>query len=320
MLEVQYHPADVSSPPRYFFFSGRRLRVLAAATVCGAALLIAGAPLIPQALSGLLVALKVKEAQRQQRHLHAEWRDLAAKERQAAAKLNEAGATLRRLALLLGQRPPELEGETLEVQAGALVREAERLAQWASAHREFLHVVPAVCPLPAGSYEVSSFFGSRISPFTGTYEWHKGMDFAAEEGVPVRAAGGGVVVFAGRAGMDNPSWARLGNVVVVSHAGLYLSIYAHLRQVLVRQGEKVRRGQVVGEVGSTGWSTAPHLHYEVRRVVSADAATPVDPRFFMLDYPWQDERRAVGGSTEGVDLLPEEKETLPWLKTNRFPR
>ncbi|MGC8916910.1 MAG: M23 family metallopeptidase [Thermoanaerobaculum sp.] len=320
MLEVQYHPADVSSPPRYFFFSGWRLRALTAGMVVGLALVLAGVPLIPQAVSGLWVVVKVKEEQRTMRYLRAERQILAAKEREAAARVNEGFSTLRRMALVLGQKPPELAGDTLVAHANSLVNEVEGLSQWARAHRELLALVPALSPLPAGSYEVSSFFGSRVSPFTGTYEWHKGMDFAAEEGVQVRATGGGVVVFAGRAGMDNPSWARLGNVVVVSHGGLYLSVYAHLRRVLVREGEKVQRGQVVGEVGSTGWSTAPHLHYEVRKVVSAEVATPVDPRFFMLDYPWQEDRRAVGGGTEGLDLLPEEKEILPWLKTNRFPR
>jgi len=235
-----------------------------------------------------------------------------------------ASGQLRRFALLFGQEPPELElgadAATLVAAAGKVLEEAEKLLRWAESHRELLASLPARSPLPAGEFEVSSLFGARVSPFTGGWEWHKGLDLAAPEGLPVRASGKGTVVFAGRAGMDNPAWARLGNAVVLQHAGLYLSVYAHLRQVLVREGQTVERGSVVGEVGNTGWSTAPHLHYEVRRLEEG-GAVPVDPRFFMLDYPWSEKDRAVGGQgNSALDLLPAEKETLPWLKTKRSPR
>ena len=78
-----------------------------------------------------------------------------------------------------------------------------------------------------------------------------------------------------------------GNVVVVAHGTRYLTIYAHLHEISVRRGATVRRGEQVGTVGNTGWSTSPHLHYEVRmRNESNDEPAPVDPRIYILNYQW----------------------------------
>jgi len=324
MWEVQYHPAGVDRSPRFLFFQQRQVRWAAAGAVLLLLLFAAGMPLVPRAVRGVWVWAQVQELERERRGLLREKARLLAQRQRVEERLLAASGQLRRFALLFGQEPPELElgadAATLVAAAGKVLEEAEKLLRWAESHRELLASLPARSPLPAGEFEVSSLFGARVSPFTGGWEWHKGLDLAAPEGLPVRASGKGTVVFAGRAGMDNPAWARLGNAVVLQHAGLYLSVYAHLRQVLVREGQTVERGSVVGEVGNTGWSTAPHLHYEVRRLEEG-GAVPVDPRFFMLDYPWSEKDRAVGGQgNSALDLLPAEKETLPWLKTKRSPR
>jgi len=107
---------------------------------------------------------------------------------------------------------------------------------------------------------VSSGFGARRCPFgSGRWEHHDGVDIPAPHGTQIRAAGGGIVVFEG--------WqSGFGNVVVIDHGVLgYQTLYAHNSHNLVRQGERVERGQVIARVGSTGRSTAPHLHFEVRR-------------------------------------------------------
>ncbi len=106
--------------------------------------------------------------------------------------------------------------------------------------------------------DVSSPFGWRIDPFTGKRAYHKGVDFRAPLGTPVRSAERGKVIFAGKKG-------GYGNLIIVEHRGGFRTYYAHLQEIDVKEGEDVERGQMIGKVGSTGRSTGPHLHFEVRR-------------------------------------------------------
>jgi murein DD-endopeptidase MepM/ murein hydrolase activator NlpD len=110
--------------------------------------------------------------------------------------------------------------------------------------------------LPIGG-RLTSQFGSRINPVSGAQQHHAGIDLAAATGSPVATTGNGVVRFAGYAG-------NYGLLVVVDHGGGVESRYAHLSRLAVSRGQSVTRGQAVGLVGSTGRSTGPHLHYEVR--------------------------------------------------------
>lgn len=106
---------------------------------------------------------------------------------------------------------------------------------------------------------VSSGFSMRVHPISGQWKQHKGVDFAAPTGTPIRAAGDGVIDFAGTQG-------GYGNVVVIKHWNNYTTAYAHMSRFAsgMRKGTKVSQGEVIGYVGSTGWSTGPHLHYEFR--------------------------------------------------------
>ena len=105
----------------------------------------------------------------------------------------------------------------------------------------------------------SGFSMARFHPFMQTWRAHRGVDFAAPSGTPVRAAGEGKVVVAGGQG-------GYGNVVILQHAGAYSTVYAHLSQfgAGVKPGSHVAQGQLIGYVGQTGWATGPHLHYEFR--------------------------------------------------------
>ena len=119
---------------------------------------------------------------------------------------------------------------------------------------------PAMSRYPVSSARISSHFAPRrLNPVTLQWRPHEGVDFAAPAGTPVHATADGTVSFAGRQG-------GYGNVVKLSHARAYSTTYAHLSGFAsgLRAGGSVRRGDVIGYVGSTGWSTAPHLHYEVR--------------------------------------------------------
>ncbi len=106
---------------------------------------------------------------------------------------------------------------------------------------------------------VSSGFSLRKHPISGLWKAHKGVDFAAATGTPIRASGDGVIDFAGTQG-------GYGNVVVIKHWSNYSTAYAHMSRFAtnLRKGAKVSQGQVIGYVGTTGWSTGPHLHYEFR--------------------------------------------------------
>ena len=110
---------------------------------------------------------------------------------------------------------------------------------------------------PVKFTRVSSAFAMRIHPIHKTWSAHKGTDLAAPQGTSVRTVGDGVVTFAG---VQN----GYGNVIYIDHGNKHETVYAHLSRVEVRQGQKVGQGDEIGAVGSTGWATGPHLHFEFR--------------------------------------------------------
>jgi murein DD-endopeptidase MepM/ murein hydrolase activator NlpD len=115
--------------------------------------------------------------------------------------------------------------------------------------------IPSTRPVTAGWY--SSNYGYRIDPFTGQKAFHEGVDFMADPGAAIHAAGGGVVVYA-------DTYAGYGNMIEIDHGNGLISRYAHASKVLAKVGDVVMKGQKIGEVGNTGRSTGPHLHFEVR--------------------------------------------------------
>lgn len=110
---------------------------------------------------------------------------------------------------------------------------------------------------PVAHAQVGSGYGVRSDPFTGAPAMHEGLDFVAEVGTPVVAAGGGVVVFAG-------FHREFGNLVEIDHGNGVITRYGHCSKLEVKEGDVVRRGQVIAAVGETGRATGPHLHFEVR--------------------------------------------------------
>ncbi|MDR6101408.1 murein DD-endopeptidase MepM/ murein hydrolase activator NlpD [Agrobacterium larrymoorei] len=123
---------------------------------------------------------------------------------------------------------------------------------------------------PAPGRDITSRFGNRMDPFLGRPALHTGIDFRAETGADVRATGAGTVSFAGYSG-------GYGNMVEVDHGKGVTTRYGHLSQILVRTGEKIELSDVIGKAGSTGRSTGPHVHYEVRLNDEA-----VDPMRFLV--------------------------------------
>ncbi|MDO4180759.1 MAG: M23 family metallopeptidase [Bacteroidales bacterium] len=145
-------------------------------------------------------------------------------------------------------------------------------------HDEMLNCIPAIMPVSNKNLkQTASGYGTRIDPIYKTVKFHAGMDFSANIGTPVYATGNGTIVKAG--------WeSGYGNLIKVDHGFGYVTWYAHLNKCKVRVGQKVLRGEVIGEVGNTGKSTGPHLHYEVH--VKGKVVNPVN--YYFMDLSAED--------------------------------
>jgi murein DD-endopeptidase MepM/ murein hydrolase activator NlpD len=132
--------------------------------------------------------------------------------------------------------------------------------------------IPAIQPVSNKQLNrIASGFGMRIHPIYGIAKMHAGMDFTAPQGTPIYATGDGKVTTAG-------GGTGTGNHVIINHGYGYETEYMHMVRVKVRPGQMVKRGEVIGWVGSTGASTGPHLHYEVHI-----NGSPVDPVYFFFN-------------------------------------
>jgi len=132
---------------------------------------------------------------------------------------------------------------------------------------------------PVAFSRKTSAFGMRLHPVFHTMKAHQGVDYAAPTGTPAQSVGDGTVEFAGVQG-------GFGNVVIVRHGSGHSTVYAHLSRIQVRKGQSVQKGQTVGAVGTTGWSTGPHLHFEFRvngvhvdpqKIIQQAQSTPISP-------------------------------------------
>jgi murein DD-endopeptidase MepM/ murein hydrolase activator NlpD len=192
------------------------------------------------------------------------WTALHAKMRKAFGR-REAPDTAARIAA--GGRP----AQELASLATTVAEETPRVREL---ERDVRRTVKLVSALPLRwpvRGRLNSGFGIRRSPWSGQPERHDGIDIGIAPGTVVRAPAPGTVIAAAAGG-------GYGRHVRIDHGNGVVSVYAHLARTEVRVGERVARGQVIGRVGSTGRSTGPHLHYEVRV-----AGKPVDPRGFLQE-------------------------------------
>lgn len=132
--------------------------------------------------------------------------------------------------------------------------------------------IPAIQPVSNKELtRIASGFGLRIHPIYGIAKMHNGLDFTAPQGTPIYATGDGTVT---TAGMNSGT----GNHVIINHGYGYETVYMHMVRIKTSVGQRVKRGEVIGWVGSTGASTGPHCHYEVHI-----NGTPVDPVYFFYN-------------------------------------
>ncbi len=160
--------------------------------------------------------------------------------------------------------------DRLEALAQTQVASYAQLEKLAKNRQDLIDAMPAIMPVANKELRrMASGFGYRKDPFYHTSTFHAGMDFTAETGTEVYATGSGVV-----AEIKSMNWGY-GKHIVIRHGYGYTTLYAHLSRFAVKPGTKVKRGQLIGYIGSTGRSTGPHLHYEVRL-----GNRPLNPAFF----------------------------------------
>lgn len=219
------------------------------------------------------------EIERQDQRVRDSVEALARKLGEVQAQLIRLDALGERMSKVIGIRPEEFRFQDMPGRGGAspgsdamtlqdLDGELQRFRRSVDQRADYLTVLEAEVQShqvrqallpnskPVADGFVGSGFGWRTDPFTGQVARHEGMDFAAPAGTPIHAAAGGVVL---RADFHS----EYGNVVEIDHGSQLMTRYAHAARLHVRPGDLVKRGQKIAEVGSTGRSTGPHLHFEV---------------------------------------------------------
>jgi murein DD-endopeptidase MepM/ murein hydrolase activator NlpD len=148
----------------------------------------------------------------------------------------------------------------LERRIGTQERSYTEIAGFIKNKEQLLACTPAIQPVSNSDLKrVASGFGYRIDPVYKTVKFHPGLDFAAPQGTPIYSTANGTVRTAGNLGNG------YGNHVIINHGYGYETLYGHMFKIKVKNGQRVKRGEVIGYVGSTGKSTGPHCHYEVNK-------------------------------------------------------
>lgn len=146
-----------------------------------------------------------------------------------------------------------IDMENLKQQIRMTLESVGEIKDYLSQEKDLYLATPKGWPVEG---RITSSFGMREHPKTGAKDFHSGIDIATDPGSPVRTTADGIISFAGWSGGN-------GNLVVIEHGYGFSSFYAHNKQVSVKVGQKVKRGDIISYIGSTGNSTGPHLHYEV---------------------------------------------------------
>jgi murein DD-endopeptidase MepM/ murein hydrolase activator NlpD len=234
-------------------------------------------------LQQLVAAAQEAEAERERVFVQQNLNSMAMKLGEMQARLTHLDAVGERLSALAGFRPQEIRFTEAPGLGGAAPAQlppqnlslgdfSEKLlvlARQVESRNDMLGVleaqlfeqavkkkmIPTMMPVKA-SYNPSGF-GRRVDPFNGQWAMHEGIDFIADYGSQIVAAAGGVVIFAG----FHPQY---GYMIDIDHGNDLVTRYAHTSKIMVREGDLVQRGRKIAEVGSTGRSTGPHLHFEVR--------------------------------------------------------
>jgi murein DD-endopeptidase MepM/ murein hydrolase activator NlpD len=301
VTEIRFHSRDPRRRPRAWKLDERAGQIVAA-------LLLLGGTLVAIGLFGApdLVAFVVRSAERLAVRVTAE-RGLLAFDsvRLRFDRLEKRVASdelfLARVATVISLPLPEkfledplaMEGATttdLEVEVHRLARRLRAMETFrrriASDATPDPARIPSRSPIEPSAAVPLSAFGPRISPLTHRPEFHAGLSLAAFAGTPVVAPADGRVVFTGRVpGSAGAAWRTYGNVVVLAHDERTRTLFGDLGTVRARRGQTLRRGEVLGAVGTNRFSPTPQVHYGVWKF-DGRLWRPVDPRLYILDADW----------------------------------
>ena len=189
--------------------------------------------------------------------------ELSEKKSQLNKKQNEADALLAQLSKQVTENKKNIA--ELEAEEEKIAKEIAAAAKEASANKQYVGG-SFLWPL-TGYTRISSYFGMRTHPITGKYKLHTGIDLPAPKGTPILSANHGTVI---RAEYNT----AYGNYVMVDHGGNKKTLYAHMSKMLVKKGDVVSKGQKIGEVGTTGYSTGNHLHFEI--IINGSQVNPLN--------------------------------------------
>ena len=320
-LEVQLHPSDIRKRVRYLLLSRGRLTAWSLLALLFLLAWALAAAVAPGVISGLLnreeYQVLIAERSREGERLHA----LVDRSGQLDLRVAELDRRLAKIFLAYGlpqARPRRRTVAPAELAAGAAdsiyagtIEQGDRLRlrvrdrlmaldgslaavqDFESAHPDQIRTTPSICPL-RGEFVLISSFGMRRSPFTRELELNAGADLAAPPETPIYATADGVVAYAGQYPLGRSAvWWRYGNLVIVDNGESFVTVFGHNSRIEVRPGQRVQRGDLLARVGNSGWSSSPHLHYEVRRRDADGVYRPVDPLIYILDHRWPSEDRLL---------------------------
>lgn len=330
VVEIQIHPGTVRWGVRYFFLTRRHLLGAGVTAILLAVVVLFGVLVLPSAVAGLLRARDYRSLLTE-RGLQGERAQALSLELEALdSEADDLRAQIERIYLTYGMSADESMGhggypfdqvEEVDSIYGATVQHGRRvqgqlreqlavldifiseIESFEQAHVDQARTTPSIAPLEPESFVLTSPFGTRRSPFTKKVDLHPGLDMAAKTGTSIIAPADGVVVFAGRyPSRQSVAWWRYGNLVALRHGDLFITLFGHCDEILVRNGQQVVQGEVIASVGNSGWSTSPHLHYEVRLRDEEGRFAPVDPRIYILDHRWRDQEQLLIRARRAPDL------------------
>ena len=314
MIEIQIHPSDIRRRVRYFFFDRRRVVLGIVVLSIVLAGLIGSMAAAPTVIRRVYKSNFLHE-QREERGIQRErLRENVVQMSSLERSLDEQRIRVEKLITVYGldrtlgqggfstpvrritaddeplddarRRETSLKSSMQRLQA-----QLDLLARYEAANADIVRHTPSILPVPQDQFVLTSPFGNRVSPFTRTADFHKGLDLSAPTGTPIYATADGVVTWAGRYPISHSvNWWRFGNVVTIKHADRFVTIYAHCDTIKVKAGQRVTQGDLIATVGNTGWSTNSHLHYEIRSDMEEPGKyNPIDPRIYILNYQWPNE-------------------------------
>ncbi len=336
-LEIQYHPHNIRRGVRYLFLTRRQFAGILLGSATYLAFLGFSLTIAPTVIGNYLAMEENEELVRQRSREGERLKTMVQQMADLEARSDDVRLEMSKIYLAYGfsddgslgkggyphtpaDVPQSIYAATIRrgnglharisEQLGVLDAFLEEVRSFEESNREQVETTPSISPLRGENFVLTSPFGTRTSPFTKEIDFHAGIDLAAAVGTPIHAPASGVVAFAGRYPLrQSVGWWRYGNLVALRNGDRFITLFGHCDEIKVRSGQKVRQGDVLATVGNTGWSTNPHLHYEVRRFEPDRDFIPIDPRIYILDHRWRDEERLLirarnSPDSRGFEPLP----------------